>query len=29
VSVSRDVSATAIAEVRVHVGVDVRVRHLG
>jgi len=29
VSVSRDVSATALAEVRVHVGVDVRVRHLG
>jgi len=29
VSVSRDVSATALAEVRVHVCVDVRVRHLG
>jgi hypothetical protein len=29
VSVSRDMSATALAEVRVHVGVDVRVRHLG
>jgi hypothetical protein len=29
VSVSRDVSATALAEMRVHVRVDVRVRHLG
>jgi hypothetical protein len=29
VSVSRDMSATALAEMRVHVRVDVRVRHLG